>query len=160
MDHLKLETDFHNTHVLITGGAGYIGSVTTDAFLQAGASVTVFDNAPEKLTLNHARLQILRADISSEEDVENAFQTAVTSFGVPQVCIAMAGLDLSVLPHRESIIDMPIDQWRRTFQVNVEGTFLTARAWLRGIKQHASEDLPNVSLIIVGSESGSFGERM
>ena len=41
----------------------------------------------------------------------------------------------------------------------MEGTYLTARAWLRGIKAHAGEELRNVCLIIVGSESGSFGER-
>lgn len=157
---MDLGLDFKDTHVLITGGAGYIGSVTVDAFLQVGAVVTVLDIAPEKLEITHNKLHVLRTDTTSEKDVERAFQIATTTFGVPQVCVAMAGLDLSVLPHHESITEMPLAQWRRTFQVNVEGTFLTARAWLRGIKQHASEEPRNVSLIIVGSESGSFGERM
>lgn len=31
-------------HILVTGGAGYIGSVTADYFLQAGHRVTVYDN--------------------------------------------------------------------------------------------------------------------
>ncbi len=31
-------------HILVTGGAGYIGSATAAMFLQAGHQVTVFDN--------------------------------------------------------------------------------------------------------------------
>lgn len=58
---------------------------------------------------------------------------------------------------------MDVDQWRRTHRVNVEGTFLTARTWLRQLRVHSQaetkEDLKNVGLVIVGSESGHFGER-
>ncbi|PYM46206.1 MAG: hypothetical protein DME16_15365, partial [Candidatus Rokuibacteriota bacterium] len=32
------------TRVLVTGGAGFIGSNVSDGFLRAGARVTVFDN--------------------------------------------------------------------------------------------------------------------
>ena len=37
--------------VLVTGGAGYIGSVTTEVLLSAGHDVVVFDN----LTQGHRR---------------------------------------------------------------------------------------------------------
>ena len=58
---------------------------------------------------------------------------------------------------------MDVEQWRRTHRVNVEGTFLTARTWLRQLRECAQArnagELKNVGLIIVGSESGHFGER-
>jgi NAD(P)-dependent dehydrogenase (short-subunit alcohol dehydrogenase family) len=58
---------------------------------------------------------------------------------------------------------MEVEQWRRTHRVNVEGTFLTARTWLRQLREYSqagkNKDLTNVGLIIVGSESGHFGER-
>lgn len=58
---------------------------------------------------------------------------------------------------------MDVEQWRRTHKINVEGTFLTARTWLRQLREHAKIDterrLRNVGLVIVGSESGTFGER-
>lgn len=119
--------------------------------------------------------------------------------------VALAALDLSALPHMrdgEGVAGMSAEQFRRTLDVNVTGTFLTAREWLRGIKAHILESwrgegqgeaqgdegqeqrmpaqqedvvqraemaderpdvnaigLGNVNLIIVGSESGSFGER-
>ena len=159
METLDLGLDFKGTHVLITGGAGYIGTAVVSAFLQLDASVSVLDLAPQKLNIKHERLQTFQTDTSSEEAIASAFETASSAFGVPTVCIALAALDLSVLPHHESLTEMSLEQWQRTVRVNVDGTFLTARAWLRGIKAHAGEELRNVSLVIVGSESGTFGER-
>ena len=60
-----------------------------------------------------------------------------------------------------SAIDMTAEQFRKTLDVNVVGTFLTARQWLRGLRFWQTEHgldplLGNVSLIIVGSESGHW----
>ncbi len=142
---IDLDLGFAGTHVLVTGGSGFIGSATVSAFLSAGAFVTSLDLDPSKLTITHPNLLSLRGDISSEEALSTAF--------------AFASLDLSVLPHHDSLIDLPIEQWRRTFQVNVEGTFLTARTWLRQINENKNKEMRNVGLVIIGSESGSFGER-
>ena len=164
---MDLGLGLEGTHVAVTGSAGFIGSATVEAFLTAGAKVTALDINERKLKelgeyLPEALLKNLRVDvvdISSEAVLEQAFEDARQKFGVVQCCVALASLDLSVLPHHESLVDMSVEQWRRTFQVNVEGTFLTARTWLRQIKAHAQPDLGNVSLVIVGSESGWFGER-
>lgn len=58
---------------------------------------------------------------------------------------------------------------RRTHRVNVKGTFLTARIFLRQLRDYFLEDIyeqsfavnkmNNVGLIIIGSESGLFRER-
>ncbi|KAL8929493.1 MAG: hypothetical protein Q9208_001162 [Pyrenodesmia sp. 3 TL-2023] len=160
MEELDLGLKLERTHVVVTGGSGYIGSATVKAFLAAGAYVTVFDLVPprEKSTLHHLHLKYHEIDISNEEQLANAFEAARRDFGVVQCCVALASLDLSALQHHESIADMPVEQWRRTHQVNVEGTFLTAKTWLRQIK-HTSDEMTNVGLVIVGSESGHFGER-
>ena len=168
MTEVDLGLGLEGTHVVVTGAAGFIGSATVKAFLQGGAKVTALDINEEKLQelQNYQGTPDIQenlstdvVDISSEPALENAFEAARQHFGVVQCCIALASLDLSVLPHHDSIVDMPLEQWRRTHQVNVEGTFLTARTWLRQIKAHAKPDLENVSLVIVGSESGWFGER-
>lgn len=160
MEELDLGLKLERTHVVVTGGSGYIGSATVKAFLAAGAYVTVFDLVPprEKSTLHHLHLKYHEVDVSNEEQLANAFEAARRDFGVVQCCVALASLDLSALQHHESIADMPVEQWRRTHRVNVEGTFLTAKTWLRQIK-HTSDEMTNVGLVIVGSESGHFGER-
>ena len=168
---MDLSLNLKDTHVLITGGSGFIGRVTVTALLSAGAKVTSLDiRSPDSWPPN-PKFQFFTCDISSEESITHCFSSAVRHFGPVACCIALASLDLSVLPHHESLADMSVGQWRNTHRVNVEGTFLTARTWLRQLRDHAGyykipgreeerlKLMKNVGLIIVGSESGHFGER-
>jgi len=154
---MDMSLGLDGTHVVVTGGAGYIGLAVVQAFLAAGANVSAFDINEAKMTLRHERLNWQIADVTSESSIENAFENARTKNGVVASCIALAGLDLSYLPQHSSICDMPISQWQRTHRTNVEGTFITARTWLRNIRSHADKSLRNVSLVIIGSESGIYG---
>ncbi len=62
-------------HVLVTGGAGFIGSHSVEALLQAGARVRVFDNFTTGTRQNlpsHADLEICTGDIRNLQDVADA----------------------------------------------------------------------------------------
>ena len=177
-DPASLSLLLSNTHVLITGASGFIGSATVSAFLAAGCLVSALDlyPRPSPSNVHHPNLHWLApTDISCESAVEAAFAAARAHHGVVVACcVALAGLDLSALEHHESLLTMGVEQWRRTFAVNVEGTFLTARTWLRGVERWRrerggggrgrgedgkEEAVRNVGLIVVGSESGREGER-
>ena len=162
---MDLSLNLADTHILITGGTGFIGSATVTALLTASANVTCLDIRTPQLTTSNHKFQFISCDISSEISLATAFSLAAEKFGPVACCIALASLDLSVLPHHESLADMDVEQWRRTQRINVDGTFLTARTWLRSLRDLAAsakaeeKSMENVSLIIVGSESGHFGER-
>jgi NAD(P)-dependent dehydrogenase (short-subunit alcohol dehydrogenase family) len=159
---MDISLGLKDTHVLITGGAGLIGSKVVQAFLAAGAKISSLDVAHDSQPTIEGNLARIHADTTSEEGLLAAWQIAVGIHGVVEVCIALAALDLSVLPHHASAADMSLDQFRRTLDVNVVGTFAVSRQWLRGLRQYKEEGrqdpLKNVSLIIVGSESGHWGE--
>jgi NAD(P)-dependent dehydrogenase (short-subunit alcohol dehydrogenase family) len=56
---------------------------------------------------------------------------------------------------------MPTELWDRTYAVNVRGTYLTIKHFLKSVEsaQKSSEkELPNVSVIVTGSECGVFGQ--
>jgi UDP-glucose 4-epimerase len=64
-------------HILVTGGAGYIGSATAALFLKAGHQVTVFDN----LYRGHREAvpegaQFVQGDISDRGALDTLFQMA------------------------------------------------------------------------------------
>ncbi len=81
--------------ILVTGGAGYIGSHTCVELLQAGHEITVFDNFcnshPESLErvqrITGKRLRVIRGDIRDRA----ALVTALRESGAQSV-IHFAGL--------------------------------------------------------------------
>jgi nucleoside-diphosphate-sugar epimerase len=67
--------------VLVTGGAGYIGSLLVPELLEAGHSVTVLDSmlfgeAPLSPVAGHPRLAIIAADLRDEGVVSRALEAA------------------------------------------------------------------------------------
>lgn len=147
------------THVLVTGGGGQIGSVVVAGFLAAGCHVTSVDLDTSKLqSRQHNKLRTAVVDVTNEEQVEWIFAEDAGVWPPITCCVAVAGRDWSFIDHHESMTDMPLAQFRETVRVNTEGTFITARAWLRNILNHP-EIKKNVSLTVFGSEAGTMGSR-
>jgi NAD(P)-dependent dehydrogenase (short-subunit alcohol dehydrogenase family) len=166
MDAPSLTLGFENQHVLITGGAGLIGRVVVAHFLTAGAKVSSLDITSQPSSSN-PNLTPIHCDVSSKESVQQAFAKAREVYGPVSICIALASLDLSVL-NPSAFVDADFAQLKKVLDVNVCGTWLTAREWLRGLQQLTLSTSPptssipedfNPCLIIIGSESGHFGER-
>lgn len=169
---VDLELGLHKgTNVVITGAGGHIGSVVVAAFISAGAYVQAWDISVDALESLREKLSnwlpvykldqlcsYVQVDVSDENGVRNAF--AKSSEEMPVHCVVhMAALDLSVLEHHKSLTDMSAEQFRRTVDVNITGSFLVAREWARTLPNLKDRDMPNVSFVLVGSECGHFGER-
>ncbi len=73
-------------HILVVGGAGYIGSVTVDQLVDAGQDVTVLDSlvAGHRSALNPGA-EFVQADIRNEEELGRLFAShgfhAVINYG-------------------------------------------------------------------------------
>lgn len=84
--------DWTDKHVLVTGGAGFIGSHLTDALLGRGARVTVFDNFStgfrEFVAPSRERLRVIEADLLDQSRVDEAMR------GVDFVCHLAANADI------------------------------------------------------------------
>ncbi len=117
--------------LLVTGGAGFIGSHTCLALLEAGFSLVVIDDfsnsSPEALkrvsTLARLqlpeRLQIIEGDIRNSEDLDKAF---LLNNELVEAVIHFAGLKAV-----EESIRNPLSYW----DVNVNGTCCLLEAMRR-----------------------------
>ena len=95
-------------HVLVCGGAGYIGSHMSKLLAESGHRVTVFDN----LSTGHAEAarygELIRGDVLNEADLNRAF----------------AGYSYSAVMHfcAKSLVGESIAQLELYYQNNVSGT--------------------------------------
>jgi meso-butanediol dehydrogenase/(S,S)-butanediol dehydrogenase/diacetyl reductase len=116
--------------VLITGGAGGIGTATVARFLEEGSRVIAWDR-DEGAIVRLARQQqglsgSINADVSSPEDVTRAFESLDNLVGGIDVLINNAGISL-----RHGFLDISPAEWRRVLTVNLDGAFFVAQAAAR-----------------------------
>ncbi|MDQ3707955.1 MAG: SDR family oxidoreductase [Actinomycetota bacterium] len=139
--------------VLVTGASGGIGSATAKAFAAEGARVGVHYHrnreAAESLAAEIGGVA-LQADLRQERDADALVPEAVAALGRLDACVANAG----VWPREDvGVVDVDLGRWAATIEANLTATFLTARAWLRHVRQAGGG-----SLVMVASTAGVFGE--
>jgi 3-oxoacyl-[acyl-carrier protein] reductase len=139
--------------VIVTGGAGGIGSAVCRAFAAAGAKVAVHyrtsSDAAEALAAEIGGVA-LAADLRDAAEVDHLFEQAIERLGRLDAAIANAGF----WPRDDvPLWEMDPARWEATLASNLFATFLTARAFLR----HAAVT-ESGSLVLVGSTAGLFGE--
>ena len=62
-------------NVLVTGGAGYIGSITVEQLIKAGESVVVFDNLYQgHKDAVHPDATFIQGDLANKSDIEAVFK--------------------------------------------------------------------------------------
>ncbi|MDK2895891.1 MAG: hypothetical protein PWP04_11 [Candidatus Atribacteria bacterium] len=131
---------FENQVVLITGGASGIGRETSRRFAEEGANVLVVDKDENlgikaveeiigsKYCLNN-RLTFVRADVSKDQDVLCLAQKVKERYGVVDVLVNNAGVNLN----EDGILEHSMKEFEETFQINLFGYIRCIRAFLSGM---------------------------
>ncbi|KAE8689937.1 Secoisolariciresinol dehydrogenase [Hibiscus syriacus] len=115
---------------LITGGASGIGESTTRVFIKHGAKVLVADIQDElgqslcKHLGTPETISYIHCDVTSESDVQNAVDLAVSKYGKLDIMFNNAGISGDPEP---SAVASNIHNFKRVFDVNVLGGFLGAK---------------------------------
>ncbi|EPQ29596.1 uncharacterized protein PFL1_02815 [Pseudozyma flocculosa PF-1] len=148
---------------VITGGNGGLGLEMALAYVEAGAHVYAIDLPKEpseefKIVADHCRimnrhLKYVSATVTDHEDINNVMDFIVKDSGTDSldVCVAAAGILQTY-----AALDYPADEFRKVFEVNTTGVFLTAQAAAR--KMHANKNVSG-SIILIASMSGSIVNR-
>ena len=113
---------------IVTGGAKGIGGGIAERFVEAGASVCIFDldgegarQAMHRLR-DKGRVMAIEGDVSNEDDALRAIERTVNHFGSLDVLVNNAGIEVS-----GSIVEMESSVWDRQLAVNLKGAFLFSK---------------------------------
>ena len=119
--------------VIVTGGAGGIGSAICQGLAQDGLRVVVADMADqagnalvEEIRRGGGDAVFQRVDVGDKASVEQMVQAALVHHSQIDFLINGAG----VMP-RTLVQDMKEEEWDRVLRINLKGTFLCSQAVLQ-----------------------------
>ena len=121
---------------LVTGGSSGIGEAIARKFAAEGAAVIIIhhDDAAraqqivDQIERAGGRARPLGADVRSEADVKQAFETTRREFGEPVILVNAAGVDAAGIPLGE----MELAHFENVLRTNLIGPFLLCREFVRG----------------------------
>jgi len=139
---------------LVTGGATGIGKSAVLALARAGYDVAINyassakaaqDTAKEAQALG-AHTVLLQCDVSDDAAVRRMMAEIDAAFGHLDALVSNAGTTASWKVKDLESLDM--DEWDRTFAVNVRGTFQVARAAVSLLKKGTNPSIVNTASIV------------
>lgn len=137
-----------NKVAIITGGSRGIGFRVAEVYLQAGAQVMISARSKEELHETASKfkehpnqVQSFSADVSKVEDCQALVSQTLSGFGSVDILVNAAGIYGPIGPS----VEVDINNWRQTYEINVFGTFQMIQAVLPVMMKKKSGKIINFS---------------
>lgn len=98
----------------------------------------------------------MNGDVSEEESIQSGFKQARERFGPVNILIVNSGLEDKT--NEYPIWDLPLDEWERNYRVNVRGSFLAIKhflRWVREDQQTAGVEVVSPAIVVTETETGT-----
>src|SRR3954451_10932927 len=123
---MSIGHDLAGRTALVTGGSNGIGRAIVRALLDAGARVAVLDVAEHEPWRGDEHVLTIVGGVRLPVVATGTVEHVVDRFGSLDVLVN----DAAAYPDG-LLTEMPVDDWRRVFDVNVTGPFCTIQAFAR-----------------------------
>ena len=142
---------------LISGGAKGLGAAQARLFASEGARVTVGDileseaaRLVDELSGSGADSLLVRLDVTSESDWDQAVEAVMQEFGALDVLVNNAGIYNRALAE-----DTTLEEWERVMSVNARGVFLGTKYAIPAMRRSGGGSIVNMSSVagLVGSRT-------
>lgn len=121
---------FKDKVVIISGATSGIGKACAEAFSKQGATVALVGRSAargkqleEQIKEAGGRARFFRCDITNEDNVKELVEQIYINFGQINILFNNAG----VMLHPMEIENISADNWKQTFDINVNGMFYLTR---------------------------------
>ncbi|MEM6662733.1 MAG: SDR family oxidoreductase [Pseudomonadota bacterium] len=135
----------------VTGGCGGIGRAICERFAREGAKVMAADIAPWPDDMEGVK--VVSYDVTSEEAAKDGMAWIAQRWGHLDILVNAAGIEIE-----KTIEDTSLEEWRRSFAINVDGMFLTSKHALPVLRKAAKRNPAGSSVINFGSYDGYIAD--
>ena len=144
---------FKGLSVVITGSGSGIGKATALRFAQEGANIVNIDIIEENAKQTETEIKklgkevlTLNGDISKKENVKEFVKKSIEKFSSVDILVNNAGIGATSI---SSVMALSVEQWDKIMNVNLRGTFLMCKYFLKVmVKNKSTEDSPIKAKII------------
>jgi NAD(P)-dependent dehydrogenase (short-subunit alcohol dehydrogenase family) len=131
---------------LVTGAGRGIGKAIAQGLGDSGANVAVNDIDPQTAAMTAGTLsgdaRSYVVDVANPDAVQDIIQKVVSDFGRLDILVNNAGIE-----PKAAILDMSIEDWRRTIDVNLSAAFYTSKFAGRVMKEQGGGVIVNIASI-------------
>lgn len=142
--------DLSGKLAIITGGGSGIGRGIARALAKAGADIalcgrrlSVCETACAEIRQTGVAAEAFRCDVSQPSEVEAMVAAVIERFGRIDILVNNAGIAGAAQP----FLDIALEQWRQTIDINLTGMFLCAQAVGRHMVRERRGKIINVASV-------------
>lgn len=132
---------FEDRVALVTGGSNGLGRAIAAAFLDEGARVGIVDLAEASFFAGRDDVAAIVGDVADPAVAAGAVEAVANRFGRVDVLVN----DAAAYPDAP-VLEMPVAEWRRVFDVNVTGPFAACQAFGRHCLARGAEGASIVNI--------------
>ena len=157
-----VQLSFEDRTYLVTGGGSGIGKGVAAGLVAAGASVMIVGRNPDRLASAVEEIEVRKADgeiryeptdITNEEETARAVDAATAWHGRLHGVVHCAGGSQTIGP----ITQIDSDAWRRTVDLNVNGTMYVLKHATRELVRGGGGSFVGISSIAASNTHRWFG---
>lgn len=141
---------------LVTGASSGIGRAVAVLFAREGAKVALVGRRHEALQEVASQIEAaggaalsIKADVGNRQEVEQAVEQTLDTFGELHILINNAGLIRDNLA-----VKMSEEEWDEVLRINLRGTFLFSQAVFRPMRRQRYGKIVNTASVVVRGNVG------
>ncbi|MDO8537803.1 MAG: 3-oxoacyl-ACP reductase family protein [archaeon] len=139
---------FKNKVAIVTGSSRGIGRATALLFAKEGAKVVVnffnsekeANNVVNEIKKLGSEAIAIKCDVSKEQEVKRMVEETIKKFGRIDILVNNAAIVLDI-----PFMEKTVEQWQRTIEVDLFGTFLCCKYVIPQMKKQKSGKIVNIA---------------